>query len=43
MANMCCVVGCHSNHTGKEIVPVLLFSSDGDIENRRIKFVMRKD
>ena len=43
MANICCVVGCHSNHTGKKIVPVLLFSSDGDIENRRIKFVMRKD
>ena len=34
MVNNCCVVGCHSNYKGEEVVPVFSFPSDEDIKNR---------
>ena len=34
MVNKCCVIGCHSNYKGEEVVPVFSFPSHEDIKNR---------
>ena len=32
MVNKCCVVGCHWNYKGEEMVPVFSFSSDEEYQ-----------
>ena len=43
MVKKCCVVECHWNYAGSDLVPVFSFPGDEDMKRRWMLFVNRKD